>query len=140
MELENNNLKLQSTGRSQEIRRLRQQLIQEKSISTHKQPAPTDANGLLAFGLSLIGFSKSRQDVRVELNLRRWRGHFGVGPKAIFKLIIDTRTAQCTRFLRRELVREAILEPCPRRPFPPKLSLPPWLPLRERSTRALFMP
>ena len=44
---------------------------------------------ILVFGLSLVGFESSRQQVREELNIRRFRSHYGVGPKAIEALIKD---------------------------------------------------
>ena len=42
---------------------------------------------ILSFGLFLVGFGSIRQHVSERLNLERFRSHFGVGPKAIVKVL-----------------------------------------------------
>ena len=78
---------------------LRQQILEEKSKSTSGRKAePIDDGELLSLGLSLIGFGPSRQKVRNELKLRRWRAHYGIGPKAVFKLMEDMKKYQAQPF------------------------------------------
>jgi len=44
---------------------------------------------ILSFGLSLVGFDLDRQDCREELSIRRFRSHYGIGPKAVQALVND---------------------------------------------------
>ena len=50
--------------------------------------------GILADGLSHVGFDASRQKCREELLLRRFRAHYGVGPGAIMNLFSDLQRYQ----------------------------------------------
>ena len=46
---------------------------------------------MLALGLLLVGFDNMRQKCREGLLIRRFRGHYGVGPSAIKALIADLK-------------------------------------------------
>ena len=60
------------------------------------QELPNHSNRakLLAFGLTLVGFDKSRQTCREALCVRRFRAHYGVSPAAIKALITDLERYQ----------------------------------------------
>lgn len=47
--------------------------------------------GLLWFGLCLVGFGTTRQNVCDRTNKERFRAHYGVGPLAIIAAIVDMR-------------------------------------------------
>ena len=49
---------------------------------------------ILALGLSLVGFCSERQGCSEGLCIRRFRGHYGVGPAAIKALVADLRRHQ----------------------------------------------
>ena len=44
---------------------------------------------LYSMGLSYAGFDRSRQNVSAELNMRRFRAHYGVSPEATEAFIAD---------------------------------------------------
>ena len=44
---------------------------------------------LYLMGLSYAGFDRSRQNVSAELNMRRFRAHYGVSPEATEAFIAD---------------------------------------------------
>ena len=44
---------------------------------------------LLKQGLEYAGFDASRQSVSADLNMRRFRAHYGIGPEAVKALIAD---------------------------------------------------
>jgi len=48
-------------------------------------------DSILAYGLSSVGFGDARQKVSKRLNMERFRGHFGVGPKAIAACFKDLK-------------------------------------------------
>ena len=45
----------------------------------------------MSFGLSLVGFGLARQTCRAALNMRRFRAHFGIGPRAIKAMMADMK-------------------------------------------------
>ena len=49
---------------------------------------------VLNFGLSLVGFRDERQKCSDALNLRRFRAHYGIGPRAVNALISDLKHYQ----------------------------------------------
>ena len=70
------------------------EVLTETPLSTQAQPEPPTEqylpSELLHEGLSLCGFSESRQTrVKVERNEDRFRGNFGVSSLAISKLVTD---------------------------------------------------
>ena len=73
-------------GKSQSRRRT----VQEGKLS----PDGSSVMKVLAFGLSLVGFGEERQRCRDDLCMRRFRAHYGVGPKAIRALIADLKKNQ----------------------------------------------
>ena len=72
----------------QHQRRVRQSESNKKK--NKKKHTWTDVK-ILAFGLTLVGFDSSRQQVTEDKNIRQFRGHYGVGPKAIAALIKDLK-------------------------------------------------
>lgn len=44
---------------------------------------------ILAFGLAHVGFEEERQNVRIALNIDRFKTHFGPDPRAIKDLFLD---------------------------------------------------
>ena len=44
---------------------------------------------ILSFGLGIVGFGPARQHVSDDLNIKRFRSHFGIGPKAILSIAKD---------------------------------------------------
>lgn len=51
---------------------------------------------ILSYGLLLVGFDKSRQKVTIELNLERFKAHFGVGHSTVRGLFQDLKEANPT--------------------------------------------
>ena len=45
----------------------------------------------MSFGLSLVGFGPERQKCREALCMRRFRAHFGIGPRAIKAMMADMK-------------------------------------------------
>jgi hypothetical protein len=50
-------------------------------------------SGTLVLGLSLVGFGAGRQKVRTALNIKRFRAHFGIGPKAVAAMWKDLKAS-----------------------------------------------
>ena len=55
---------------------------------------PAALSHVLAFGLSLVGFGYERQKCSDALCLRRFRAHYGIGPRAVEALISDLKHYQ----------------------------------------------
>lgn len=64
-----------------------------KAASIGQRPADILPD-VLNFGLSLVGFRDERQKCSDALNLRRFRAHYGIGPKAVNALISDLKHYQ----------------------------------------------
>ena len=60
-------------------------------------PNPSTRAKLLALGLTLAGFDRDRQNVREDLCIRRFRAHYGIGPKALRALIRDMKQYQADK-------------------------------------------
>lgn len=67
-------------------------------VPGNAQPIVT-ADSLMASALAKVGFAGKRQDVRLALNLQRFRAFFGVGPKALAALFNDLIDRNETDFL-----------------------------------------
>jgi hypothetical protein len=53
---------------------------------THLSP---EANKMMSYGLSLVGFGNKRQKCQQALSVRRFRAHYGIGPRAVQQLVSD---------------------------------------------------
>ena len=66
-----------------------------KNVRGVKLPTNTSKESeLLAYGLACAGFGQERQRCREMLNIRRFRAHYGVSPKAIAALVHDMKHHQ----------------------------------------------
>lgn len=50
-----------------------------------------DFDYIMAYGLDVAGFGGARQNVNDKLKLKRFRSHFGIGPKAILAMLKDMK-------------------------------------------------
>jgi hypothetical protein len=50
-----------------------------------------NVKSVMSFGLELVGFEAKRQKVQDELNMQRFRSHFGIGPRAIITIIAEMK-------------------------------------------------
>ena len=77
-----------------ENKQLRKLVSESKRILKYVPPPSTINEGtILSFGLSLVGIPKW-QTCCAGLKMRRFRSHFGVGPRAIVALVSDMKRTQ----------------------------------------------
>lgn len=77
-----------------ENKQLRKLVSESKRIPKYVPPPSTINEGtILSFGLSLVGIPKW-QTCCARLKMRRFRSHFGVGPRAIVALVSDMKRTQ----------------------------------------------
>ena len=75
-----------------QLDKLRKDLQKQNAIATKikvRHPLNLNTTSVLSYGLQIVGFEIGRQDVAEELLMKRFRSHFGIGPKAIIAILKD---------------------------------------------------
>ena len=74
-----------------EIAELKTRLDKLRDNTKIKVTYPFTTQSVMSYGLQIVGFGMKRQDVAKELQMKRFRSHFGVGPKAIIAILRDAK-------------------------------------------------
>ena len=65
-----------------------------QNVREVKLPNTSNKSELRVYGRACAGFGQERQRCRETLNIRRFRAHYGVGPKVIAALVHDMKQYQ----------------------------------------------
>ena len=85
-----------------QLDKLRKDLQKQNAIATKikvRYPLNLNTTSVMSYGLQIVGFEIGRQDVAEELRMKRFRSHFGIGPKAIIAILKDTTDIDLEKLL-----------------------------------------
>ena len=82
-----------------EIAELKTRLDKLRDNTKIKVTYPFTTQSVMSYGLQIVGFGMKRQDVAKELQMKRFRSHFGVGPKAIIAILRDAKDVNIENLL-----------------------------------------
>ena len=104
--------KQRSKGKDQRSKQSKDRSTKIKSASVSKTLRTWTDDDVLDFGLSLVGFGTKRQKVRPEQNTKRFRAHYGVGPKAIAALLKDLSPPEPDKSWSKKYVKKLLMGVC----------------------------